>query len=132
MHPLLEKCPIFNLQFAMRTQFAHGGHSSVGRASDCGSECRGFEPHSPPPDILRDVFFFCIAACTLRYVLSVIPSVSVSKLPVRPHYPINPNGLALYKKSGGGEGSLGQVLARCTRCDLRSALCEPHIPPKPL
>ena len=35
----------------------HGGHSSVGRASDCGSECRGFEPHSPPPDILRDVFF---------------------------------------------------------------------------
>ena len=25
-----------------------GGHSSVGRASDCGSECRGFEPHSPP------------------------------------------------------------------------------------
>ncbi len=26
----------------------HGGHSSVGRASDCGSECRGFEPHSPP------------------------------------------------------------------------------------
>ena len=26
----------------------YGGHSSVGRASDCGSECRGFEPHSPP------------------------------------------------------------------------------------
>ena len=61
--------------------------------------------------------FFCIAACTLRYVLSVIPSVSVSKLPIRPHYPINPNGLASIKKSGGGEGSLGQVLARCTRCD---------------
>ena len=35
----------------------YGGLSSVGRASDCGSECRGFEPHSPPPDILRDVFF---------------------------------------------------------------------------
>ena len=26
----------------------YGGHSSVGRASDCGSECRGFEPHIPP------------------------------------------------------------------------------------
>ena len=23
----------------------HGGYSSAGRASDCGSECRGFEPH---------------------------------------------------------------------------------------
>ena len=26
----------------------HGGHSSVGRASDCGSEGRGFEPRWPP------------------------------------------------------------------------------------
>ena len=26
----------------------HGDHSSVGRASDCGSECRGFEPHWSP------------------------------------------------------------------------------------
>ena len=26
----------------------YGGYSSVGRASDCGSECRGFEPHYPP------------------------------------------------------------------------------------
>ena len=26
----------------------YGGLSSVGRASDCGSECRGFEPHIPP------------------------------------------------------------------------------------
>ena len=23
----------------------YGGYSSAGRASDCGSECRGFEPH---------------------------------------------------------------------------------------
>jgi hypothetical protein len=27
---------------------SYGGHSSVGRASDCGSECRGFDPHWPP------------------------------------------------------------------------------------
>ena len=26
----------------------HGGCSSAGRASDCGSECRGFESHHPP------------------------------------------------------------------------------------
>ena len=26
----------------------HGGLSSVGRASDCGSECQGFEPLIPP------------------------------------------------------------------------------------
>ena len=29
----------------------HGGLSSVGRASDCGSECRGFEPHIPPKSL---------------------------------------------------------------------------------
>ena len=28
---------------SMRRQY--GGYSSAGRASDCGSECRGFEPH---------------------------------------------------------------------------------------
>ena len=26
----------------------HGGRSSVGRAPDCDSGCRGFEPHRPP------------------------------------------------------------------------------------
>lgn len=26
----------------------HGGYSSVGRASDCGSECHGFEPRYSP------------------------------------------------------------------------------------
>ena len=26
----------------------YGGFSSVGRASDCGSEGRGFDPHNPP------------------------------------------------------------------------------------
>ena len=30
----------------------HGGYSSVGRASDCGSEGRAFEPRYPPPFIL--------------------------------------------------------------------------------
>ena len=49
--------------------------------------------------------FFCIVACTLRHSLSVSPSVSVSKLPIR-------------------------LFARFSRCDLRFALCEPHIPPR--
>ena len=38
----------------------HGGCSSAGRASDCGSECRGFEPHHPPralPEFSGGVFF---------------------------------------------------------------------------
>ncbi len=26
----------------------YGGRSSVGRASGCGPECRGFEPHRSP------------------------------------------------------------------------------------
>ena len=26
----------------------YGGRSSVGRAPDCDSGCRGFEPHRPP------------------------------------------------------------------------------------
>ncbi len=37
LHPLLRN-----------TRRLNGGFSSVGRASDCGSECRGFEPHTPP------------------------------------------------------------------------------------
>src|SRR5215469_13442449 len=28
--------------------FQNGGSSSAGRASDCGSECRGFKSHLPP------------------------------------------------------------------------------------
>ena len=35
-----KKIPIFAVQ--------HGAISSVGRAPDCGSGCRGFEPHIAP------------------------------------------------------------------------------------
>ncbi len=31
----------------------NGGYSSVGRASDCGSECRGFEPRYSPHHLKR-------------------------------------------------------------------------------
>ena len=31
-----------------RQSIAYGGYSSAGRAPDCGSGCRGFEPHYPP------------------------------------------------------------------------------------
>ena len=30
---------------AFEREHVYGGYSSAGRASDCGSECRGFEPH---------------------------------------------------------------------------------------
>ena len=48
----------------------YGGLSSVGRASDCGSECRGFEPHIPPEeerDSHRDCLFF---VCILGIVIA--------------------------------------------------------------
>ena len=41
----------------------YGGYSSVGRASDCGSECRGFEPHYPPQkqkERSKPLFFYLI------------------------------------------------------------------------
>jgi hypothetical protein len=34
-----------------------GGRSSAGRASDCGSECRGFKSHRPPQNSLN--FWTC-------------------------------------------------------------------------
>lgn len=36
----------------------YGDHSSVGRALDCGSSCRGFDPHWSPLG-KRPVQFFC-------------------------------------------------------------------------
>ena len=44
-----KKIPIFAIQ--------HGAISSVGRAPDCGSGCRGFEPHIAPQDGRNAVFF---------------------------------------------------------------------------
>jgi hypothetical protein len=35
---------------------SRGGYSSVGRASDCGSEGRGFEPHYSPHLLKRLIF----------------------------------------------------------------------------
>ena len=33
---------------AAKAKIGYGGYSSAGRAPDCGSGCRGFEPHYPP------------------------------------------------------------------------------------
>lgn len=41
-----------------------GGISSVGRASDCGSEGRGFDPHIPPQK-----FKFLIDICNLFFII---------------------------------------------------------------
>ena len=37
----------------MQSKIEHGAISSVGRAPDCGSGCRGFEPHIAPQKIPR-------------------------------------------------------------------------------
>ena len=89
-----------------------------------GSECRGFEPHIPPTDILRDVFFFCIVACTLRHSLSVSPSVSVSKLPIRLYYPLKSWQMSHYTKNRWMWGLLN--LGSCSFHSLRSALLAPY------
>ena len=39
---------------------AHGGYSSVGRAPDCGSGCRGFESLYPPQFISTTFVVFFI------------------------------------------------------------------------
>ena len=43
--------------------------------------------------------FFCIVACTLRHSLSVSPSVSVSKLPIRLYYPLKSWQMSHYTKN---------------------------------
>ena len=90
----------------------------------CASASRGFEPHIPPTDILRDVFFFCIVACTLRHSLSVSPSVSVSKLPIRLYYPLKSWQMSHYTKNRWMWGLLtpGSYLAALER----SALLAPY------
>ena len=50
----------------------YGGYSSVGRASDCGSECRGFEPHYPPKKERYTfwyvaLFLYCLLSLLLRF-----------------------------------------------------------------
>ena len=58
--------------FAFGNKGIYGGYSSVGRASDCGSECRGFEPHYPPKKE-RDTFWYvalllyCLLSLLLRF-----------------------------------------------------------------
>ncbi len=50
-----KKSSTFAVAFVNKGEY--GGYSSVGRASDCGSECRGFEPHYPPKKE-RDTFWY--------------------------------------------------------------------------
>ena len=49
------------------TRVLHGGRSSVGRAPDCGSGCRGFDPHRSPylkrkSRHCRDFYFFKLSS----------------------------------------------------------------------
>ncbi len=62
----------------------HGASSSVGRASDCGSECRGFEPHLAPfkkeRTIFRPLFFVDIIAILFMLPFPFAPSLLVRTL----------------------------------------------------
>ena len=64
--------------------------------------------------------FFCIVACSLRHSLSVSPSVSVSKLPIRLYYPLKSWQMSHYTKNRWMWGLLN--LGSCSFLSLRSAL----------
>ena len=57
LHPLLKKSAKWYMVNGQMVN-VYGGLSSVGRASDCGSECRGFEPHIPPKSPNRGLFLW--------------------------------------------------------------------------
>lgn len=65
---------IFLNFFVFLYSFYHGGRSSVGRASDCGSECRGFKPRRSPTrnranhTDLRDFFCAIHLKCTHKSI----------------------------------------------------------------
>ena len=70
------------LHVSPRRWHEHGGHSSVGRASDCGSEGRAFEPRWPPQEPLPMRRGFSIGAIHRR----------PQRLPPTPDRPDGPHG----------------------------------------
>ena len=46
-------CSLLIFLFLMIVCLVSGGRSSVGRAPDCDSGCRGFEPHRPPQKVFN-------------------------------------------------------------------------------
>jgi hypothetical protein len=78
---------------------SRGGYSSVGRASDCGSEGRGFEPHYSPHLLKRLIF----AQKNVRLLVSFSNSIDLS-----------------------GHGAIGSALALGARgCQFESG-CPDH------
>jgi hypothetical protein len=68
----------------------YGGCSSVGRALDCGSRCRGFEPHQPPHSSSRrsDRLLLRPGAFRCAVLIAVGPfctCASRAGLPATPH-----------------------------------------------
>ena len=68
-----------------------GGHSSVGRAPDCDSGGRGFEPHCPPHFDTLSIRFsehlFMVGIAQLVELRIVIPAVVGSSPIVHPNFP---------------------------------------------
>jgi hypothetical protein len=74
---ILELCTVVHTEL---TYSEYGGLSSVGRASGCGSECRGFEPRSSPQiKKLRPVlsFFIWLYQRVAYFFLNRIPPTVV-------------------------------------------------------
>ena len=58
----------------------YGGRSSVGRAPDCDSGCRGFEPHRPPQLLKSGVVGFIVLLLSLKFqevVISAAGSIRI-------------------------------------------------------
>jgi len=58
----------------------YGGYSSVGRASVCGSECRGFDPHYSPNKVL---YPSGLRGCSAKALVVSSNLTGTSKLPSR-------------------------------------------------
>src|SRR6516165_6778422 len=67
----------------------YGGSSSAGRASDCGSECRGFKSHLPPhtfPSLYAfssDGSFWCALCVPCQHLPASFSKLSLTQQPVR-------------------------------------------------
>ena len=92
-----------------------------------GSECRGFEPHTPPKTSFGMSFFCC--SLYLRYLLSIRLSVSVNKFSIRLYKPLISLRIRLqYKKSVDVRALKPRFLSRCARtiCAFAPYACSLH------
>ena len=71
------------------TRILDGGRSSVGRAPDCGSGCRGFDPHRSPfkKKVLKRTFFYFFNSGAIPFTKSSMTRALSAE--VQPEYPVS-------------------------------------------